>query len=229
MEAKDQPLTSDADTLRADQGSVLIATDFSESSRQAILQGFRTASLSRTTPHVLHVCERSGDMVSIDYGGENLLLTVEKGRSIVAEHVDVMLAQYRSMWGEPGFSIAMSHIAVGKPSKAIVQLAKDLRSSLIVVGTSQRKGVERLLMGSTAERVVREAECPVLVSRALEPAPEAMIEPACPACVAERRRSGGEQIWCAKHRDEQERRHTYHYRDKNARVRENLPLLFPMG
>ena len=210
------------------RGSLLIATDFSESSKQATMHGLQTATQWGTTPHVVHVCEKSMDLLSIDFAGERMLLTPEKGQQLVAEHVEQILHSYRNMYGEPGFSIAISHIAVGDPADSIVKLAEELRVSMIVVGTSRKKGVERLLLGSTAERVVRRAGCPVLVSRPLEPSPEDAIEPPCPACVEERERTGGAEVWCAAHRQQHDRRHTYHYRDKNARVRENLPLLFPM-
>jgi len=210
-------------------GSVLIATDFSENSQEAALHAFQTASLWGSVPHVLHVCDRSGELLLIEREGERLSLTPEKARALVAEHVDRLLALYRSRYGAPAFDIAMSHVLTGNPAEAIVNLARDLRVSLIVVGTSRKKGVERMLLGSTAERVVRHAQCPVMVSRPRVIQPEETIEPPCPACAEVRQRTEGAQIWCDDHMDQQERRHTYHYRDKNSRVRENFPLLFPLN
>ncbi len=54
----------------------------------------------------------------------------------------------------------------GKPSEAIIQTAREKRAGLIVVGSHGRTGVERLLMGSVAERVIVLSECPVLVVKA---------------------------------------------------------------
>ncbi len=54
----------------------------------------------------------------------------------------------------------------GKPSDAIIQTAREKRAGLIVVGSHGRTGVERLLMGSVAERVIVLSECPVLVVKA---------------------------------------------------------------
>ncbi len=54
----------------------------------------------------------------------------------------------------------------GKPSEAVVQTARDRNAGLIVVGSHGRTGVERLLMGSVAERVIVLSECPVLVVKA---------------------------------------------------------------
>ncbi len=51
----------------------------------------------------------------------------------------------------------------GKPPEAIIQIAGERKADLIVLGSHGRTGVERLLMGSVAERVIVLAECPVLV------------------------------------------------------------------
>ena len=51
----------------------------------------------------------------------------------------------------------------GKPSEAIIQTAKDKRADLIVLGSHGKTGVEKLLTGSVAERVIVLSSCPVLV------------------------------------------------------------------
>lgn len=57
------------------------------------------------------------------------------------------------------------------PADAILDYAKNEKVDLIVMGTHGRRTVERLLMGSVAERVVRLAPCPVLTVRSPIPAP----------------------------------------------------------
>ena len=56
-----------------------------------------------------------------------------------------------------------SLIEHGRPFERIVHLAKDLNVDLIVMGTYGRRGAERILIGSVAERVIEYASCPVLV------------------------------------------------------------------
>jgi len=51
----------------------------------------------------------------------------------------------------------------GEPHQAIVELAAERASDLIVMGSHGRKGLTRLLMGSVTERVIGYANCPVLV------------------------------------------------------------------
>lgn len=58
---------------------------------------------------------------------------------------------------------AESLLAKGRPFEQIVHLAKGLGTDLIVLGTYGRRGAERILMGSVAERVIEYAVCPVLV------------------------------------------------------------------
>ena len=59
-------------------------------------------------------------------------------------------------------------VQLGKPYQEIVKLAEARRVDLIILATHGHSGVERLFLGSTAERVVRHAPCPVLVVREKE-------------------------------------------------------------
>jgi nucleotide-binding universal stress UspA family protein len=55
---------------------------------------------------------------------------------------------------------------VGDPTESILRIAAEIRADLIVMGTHGRTGLERFLMGSVAEQVVRRAPCPVLTMTA---------------------------------------------------------------
>lgn len=57
------------------------------------------------------------------------------------------------------------HVDFGDPGHEIAQTAEDLKADLIVLPSHGRTGIARVLIGSTAERVVRMAHCPVLVLR----------------------------------------------------------------
>jgi nucleotide-binding universal stress UspA family protein len=57
------------------------------------------------------------------------------------------------------------HVRIGEPAAAIHQVAVDVDGDMIVVGTHGRKGVEKLLLGSIAESLVRMSHVPVLVAR----------------------------------------------------------------
>ena len=67
-----------------------------------------------------------------------------------------------------GLSKVHYDILKGIPYEEIVKYAKEKEIDLIVMATHGRKGIDRLLFGSTAEKVVRNATCPVLTVRASE-------------------------------------------------------------
>jgi nucleotide-binding universal stress UspA family protein len=58
-------------------------------------------------------------------------------------------------------------IELGPPHVGILDAVKQHNADLIVMGTHGRKGVARFFLGSTAERVLRDRTCPVLVLREL--------------------------------------------------------------
>ncbi len=60
----------------------------------------------------------------------------------------------------------LEFIPVGSPSSEIVKAAKEWPADLIAIGSHGRRGVSRVLLGSVAEGVMRDAPCPVLVIRA---------------------------------------------------------------
>ncbi|MBI3407452.1 MAG: universal stress protein [Planctomycetes bacterium] len=63
----------------------------------------------------------------------------------------------------PDNSIALDYrVVMGDVGTSILDVAKEVHADLIVLGTHGRTGLSRLLMGSVAEKVVRNAACPVL-------------------------------------------------------------------
>ncbi|WP_437737530.1 universal stress protein [Sorangium sp. So ce1335] len=106
------------------------------------------------------------------------------------------------------------HFRRGAAAENIAQLAADLDADLVVVGSHGHRGLERLLLGSVAERVSRLARCPVWIVRPKDHAtagrvPE--IEPPCPECVKHRQETGGAGLWCARHAEHHIRPHRYSY------------------
>ena len=53
----------------------------------------------------------------------------------------------------------------GEPASVITEVAASMGADLVAMGTRGRTGLEHLVLGSTAERVVRMASCPVLTLR----------------------------------------------------------------
>ena len=59
----------------------------------------------------------------------------------------------------------VTHMTTGSPAREIVRLAAKIDADVIVVGTHGRRGVQRLLLGSVAEEVLRSAGCTVRSSK----------------------------------------------------------------
>ena len=105
------------------------------------------------------------------------------------------------------------HVVDATPASAICDVADEVGADLILVGTHGRTGVRRALLGSVAEKVVRDAGCPVLVMRPRGPRPAAIEpEPPCPACTAAGERRGGAERWCQVHAAPWRPPHRYAYR-----------------
>ena len=142
--------------------SVLVAFDFSDLSSTALAYGQNLASAFGGRLYVLHVADVIAPTAAQFYpegsGDPEVKATtkaLERLRSFLASSPAGPLARP---------AVRLSH----SPADAIVKYAKDVRADVIVVGTHGRSGVSRLLMGSVAEHVVRNAPCPVLVVRPRE-------------------------------------------------------------
>jgi nucleotide-binding universal stress UspA family protein len=187
--------------------TVVVGVDYSETSVLALRRGLALAPGG--TVHVIHAIE--GPSGAGGPPGMMLAAPLEDPAMTLARYVDQQLSEaFGSATQAPAHVV--SHLVVGFPAHEIVQLASDLEADIIVVGTHGRRGVERLLLGSTAERVVRLATCPVLVERPKASIADRVprIEPPCPRCVETRRSTSGAEIWCAQHRERHGSRHTYH-------------------
>ncbi|MCK6502072.1 universal stress protein [Myxococcota bacterium] len=78
-------------------------------------------------------------------------------------HLDGLAAAFRS------HGLPVSHLVRhGEPAETIMTVAEELGARHIVMGTHGRRGLERALLGSVAERVIRRAGCPVTIIRTPE-------------------------------------------------------------
>jgi nucleotide-binding universal stress UspA family protein len=141
---------------------ILIPTDGSDSAERAARHGAVLAEAYDATVHALSVVDErnyDGDLL----GEED---AVEAGRT--AAERDARRA-VEAVAGIVGESVSVStHVSVGVPSKAILAAVSDVDADLVVMGTHGRTGIERFVIGSVAEKVVRRADVPVLTVRAAE-------------------------------------------------------------
>jgi hypothetical protein len=144
-------------------------------------------------------------------GSALTVLTISEARSRFKSYADKAVEKFVSATGARPCARVVAHVRFDAIADEIAQLAADLEADLVVVGTHGRRGLSRVLLGSSAEATVRLAPCPVLVVRPKAvPQPVPRIEPPCPRCVEARRASDGAELWCEQHRERHGQRHTYH-------------------
>lgn len=132
--------------------TILVATDFSEMSRQALEHAAANAKLTGAKILIVHALA-----VPSPDQGEGML---HSG----VEHEDPQIVERRLKAVKPSLEgVRVEHrLLRGAPAKEILKLADDENVDLIVMGTHGRTGVLRALMGSVTEEVVRNATCPVV-------------------------------------------------------------------
>jgi nucleotide-binding universal stress UspA family protein len=140
--------------------NVLAATDFSTSGENAVATAASIASSARGALSVVYAADQPPMfsqplLTRLGPADPNELWTREARRSMVR-----LVERLRTdVPGTRGF------VRVGTPWREIVGLSVELGAAGIVLGSTGLSRIQRLLLGSTAEGVVRSASCPVLVVR----------------------------------------------------------------
>lgn len=141
---------------------ILVPVDFSDHSRKAVRYAARFAEQFGASLVLVHVAEpvRYPESVIIppamEEANQDLL---KKSRKVLVEFAGKEV---------PAGIATQTTARLGRPYEEIVTAAKDCDADLIVIATHGHTGLKHLLLGSTAERVVRLAPCPVLTVRAHE-------------------------------------------------------------
>jgi len=142
---------------------ILVPIDFSENSKKALRYAQPFAEQFRAEIILLHVVE---PMIRPE-GYMIVPAAMESRRVARMDEREVRLGSLRHR--EIGEGIKGDTIVqMGEPYKEIINMAKARKAHLIIIATHGYTGVKHMLVGSTAERVVRQAPCPVLVVREKE-------------------------------------------------------------
>ena len=140
---------------------ILLATDFSRWAKRAEDYACALACSWRASLTVLSVAEFPPGL-NPDYPVNQQYL------ADLLKHASSQLVDLKGRAERRGIAVT-TRVATGIPSEEVITAARAEDSDLIVVGTRGKTGLEHVLLGSTAERVIRGAPCPVLTVR-MEPA-----------------------------------------------------------
>ena len=136
---------------------ILVPTDFSESARHALLYGISFAREYEGELLLLHVVEN----LTVGYASDLFPVPMAEVFDEISGYAKAELAKLGAEVKQKG--IAVRELVVqGKPSAEIVRVAREETADMIVLGTHGKGMLDKALFGSTAERVIRRAPCPVL-------------------------------------------------------------------
>ncbi|MDP3070848.1 MAG: universal stress protein [Opitutaceae bacterium] len=141
--------------------SILVPTDFSPASNVALQYAAALAAPFAATITLLHIAE-VGSM-GYEHGAKDF----PRMESFLRLAAEKQIADCVPPGRAVEFKIGRGWPFGGeRADREIVRMALRQRADLIVIATHGQTGLDRLILGSTAERVVRHAPCPVLVARA---------------------------------------------------------------
>lgn len=137
-------------------GSILVAYDGSDHSKKALERAVALAGTDKHEITVLYVIPSYQEMVGF--------FKTDSIKKAIFEEAEKILDGARKSVNGSGKTLA-TIVQDGHAASAIADMATRLRSELIVMGSHGWTGVEKAIMGSTTERVIVNAPCPVLVVR----------------------------------------------------------------
>lgn len=141
---------------------ILFATDFSDNSKYALTYAISFAKQYDAMLYILHVIQQPS--YPLGMYAEISFDAMDKFSRNISEAVEKEMKAMREK-DLQGFTKYECLVVQGTPFLEILRTAKEKEADLIIVGTHGRTGLDHVLFGSTAERVVRRAPCPVLSVR----------------------------------------------------------------
>jgi nucleotide-binding universal stress UspA family protein len=135
---------------------ILAATDFSDASLPAVSAAHAIARVFAAPITLVHCVARNEPYTAVD------ALANREGAD--AEEISTARRRLREMC-ESSPEHDTSRVVVGEPAEAIVRLAEEVHASLVVIASHGRTGIARLVLGSVADKVLRDAPCSVLIVR----------------------------------------------------------------
>jgi nucleotide-binding universal stress UspA family protein len=140
---------------------ILVPTDFSEHSRNALRYGAAFADRFGAEIHLLHVFQdlalSQPEAVTV---GPPIMAPIEQFMASAQASLERLIQENKLS----GLTIH-PEVRAGTPFEEIIQFAVDKDIDLIVMGTHGRGWLAHVLLGSVTEKVVRKAPCPVLTVR----------------------------------------------------------------
>lgn len=137
---------------------ILVPTDFSGTAQHALQAAKLIAQKLSAELYVINIM----DMPSYLYSGITGVGEPESLKEFIAEIRKEALDNLTNQIADLNYKDAKPILEAGIPTSAIVKCAEENDIDLIVMGTTGSSGISEMLIGSTTEKIVRTAPCPVL-------------------------------------------------------------------
>jgi nucleotide-binding universal stress UspA family protein len=141
--------------------NILFCTDFSENGQSALPFAIDLTKKYGATLHVVHVYQEAGDIAEFEISSNIKMDWIRVAHLMGTEmekKLQTICEQIRQELGS-----CQPRMLRGKPPGEIIRYAKEANIDLIVISSHGLSGLEHVLFGSTAERVMRESPCHVLM------------------------------------------------------------------
>ena len=140
---------------------ILVPADFSGQFRLALNYARELALSAGSAIHLIHVIEPALIPPDIAIYPNSTILDVQNQ---IRQNADERLNEYSNEIVQDNIQLKTALLS-GVPANKILDYAQENHIDLICMAAHGRSGFERFMMGSTAEKVLRKADCPVIVIR----------------------------------------------------------------
>ena len=141
--------------------TILVPIDFSKASKKALVYAVKMAEQFGSKIILVNVVE---PVATPDFAYHPLMLETDKMKAAAKEQLSLLCREARL----PARMVEKTLVRYGTPFAEITNAARTLKVDLIIITTHGHTGLKHVFLGSTAERVVRHAPCPVLTVREKE-------------------------------------------------------------
>ena len=135
---------------------IIVPVDFLKNADKLVDYSVKMAEKLAVSIHFIHVVSSpAGDaMIGAPFAGEYEGKMLSDAQERMANLLKDNSERCPGCTGE---------VVLGEPVDKIIEIAQEKRANLIIISTHGAKGLEKILLGSVAERVLKQAHCPVLI------------------------------------------------------------------
>jgi len=141
--------------------TIVVGTDGSATAAEAVSQASELAKLHGGKLHIVHAFQAVSALASIgpDGGAAAASMGIQEAAEANAREILEQAAEHAGAGGVP----VETHLCVGDPANALLEVAERVDADLIVIGNKGMSGVRRFVLGSVPNKVSHHCPCSLLI------------------------------------------------------------------